>query len=168
MNMKKQIIFLFSVATVFASCGGSGDKKTTTTTTTTESTSKEQATAFEFTLNAIGNTMADMSYDTKELKVKAGSKVKVNLTNKATDAAMQHNIVFVIKGTEKDVAMEGLNFPKNNYFNSANTNVIAGSAVAAPGQTVTVEFTAPAVGTYGFVCTFPGHFMKMNGVLIVE
>ena len=167
--MKKQMIFLFSAATIFASCGGSGEKATSTTTSTTaESSSKEQTAAVEFTLNTVGNTMADMSYDTKELKVKAGSKVKVNLTNKGTDAAMIHNVVFVIKGTEKDVAMEGLNFPKNNYFNSANPNVIAGSATAAPGQTVTVEFTAPAAGTYGFVCTFPGHFMKMNGVLIVE
>lgn len=164
--MKKQIILLFSAATFLASCGGSGQKAATT-----ENGAKEQtatATTTELTVNAIGLSMADMSYDTKELKVKAGAKVKVNLINKATDASMQHNIVFVKQGTEKDVAMEGLNFQKTNYFNSANPNVIAGSALAGPGQTVTVEFTAPAAGTYGFVCTFPGHFMKMIGTLVVE
>jgi len=165
--MKKQFALLFASATIFAACGGSGQK----TAATNESTSKEQTTApsaVELTVNAVGLSMADMSYDTKELKVKAGAKVKVNLINKATDASMQHNIVFVKQGTEKDVAMEGLNFQKTNYFNSANPNVIAGSALAGPGQTVTVEFTAPAAGTYGFVCTFPGHFMKMIGTLVVE
>ena len=164
--MKKQIILLFSAA-LFAACGGSGQKAATTN----ESSSKEQTSApaaVELTVNAVGLSMADMSYDTKELKVKSGAKVKVNLINKAADASMQHNIVFVKQGTEKDVAMEGLNFQKTNYFNSANPNVIAGSALAGPGQTVTVEFTAPAAGTYGFVCTFPGHFMKMIGTLVVE
>ena len=164
--MKKQIILLFSAAALFAACGGSGQKAATTETATKDLTAA--ATTTELTVNAIGLSMADMSYDTKELKVKAGAKVKVNLVNKATDASMQHNIVFVKQGTEKDVAMEGLNFQKTNYFNSANPNVIAGSAMAGPGQTVTVEFTAPAAGTYGFVCTFPGHFMKMIGTLVVE
>jgi len=164
--MKKQIILLFSTAALFAACGESGQKAASTDSATKDQTAAVAAT--ELTINAVGLTMEDMSYDTKELKVKAGAKVKVNLTNKSTDAAMQHNIVFVKQGTEKDVAMEGLNFPKTNYFNSANPNVIAGSAIAAPGQTVTVEFTAPAAGTYGFVCTFPGHFMKMIGTLIVE
>ncbi len=164
--MKKQIILLFSTAALFAACGGSGQKAATTETAAKEQTATAATT--ELTVNAVGLSMADMSYDTKELKVKAGAKVKVNLVNKAADASMQHNIVFVKQGTEKDVAMEGLNFQKTNYFNSANPNVIAGSALAGPGQTVTVEFTAPAAGTYGFVCTFPGHFMKMIGTLIVE
>jgi azurin len=166
--MKKQIMLLFSTATLFAACGGSGEKATSTESASKDQTEASSAATTELTINVVGNTMDEMSYDTKELKVKAGAKVKVNLTNKATDAAMQHNIVFVKQGTEKDVAMEGLNFASTNYFNSANVNVIAGSALATPGKTVSVEFTAPAAGTYGFVCTFPGHFMKMNGVLIVE
>jgi azurin len=112
--------------------------------------------------------MSEMSYDTKELKVKAGSKVKVNLTNTGSDAAMLHNIVFVKQGTEKDVAMEGINLKDQNYFNSTNANVIAGSAVAQPGASVTLEFTAPEAGTYTYICTYPGHWQKMQGVLIVE
>ncbi|MFI5222175.1 MAG: plastocyanin/azurin family copper-binding protein [Bacteroidia bacterium] len=157
--MKKQIVVLFSAAAILASCGSGGEKKVSTGT---------ESGAMEITITAKGNTMDDMSYDQKEIKVKAGSKVKVNLVNAATDAAMQHNIVFVKQGTNQDVAMEGLNFATANYFNAANPNVIAGSPVATPGKTVTVEFTAPAAGTYAYVCTFPGHFMKMNGVLIVE
>jgi azurin len=81
---------------------------------------------------------------------------------------MLHNVVIVKQGTEKDVATEGISLKDKNYFNAENTNVIAGSAVAAPGATVTVEFTAPAAGTYTYICTYPGHWMKMQGVLIVE
>ncbi|AMS26334.1 hypothetical protein AEM51_04160 [Bacteroidetes bacterium UKL13-3] len=160
--MKTQLITLGIAATLLASCGGESPKST-------EAASQNApAQSYEFTVNAVGNTMSDMSYDTKELKVKAGSKVKVNLTNTGSDAAMLHNIVFVKQGTEKDVAMEGINLKDQNYFNSTNANVIAGSAVAQPGASVTLEFTAPEAGTYTYICTYPGHWQKMQGVLIVE
>ena len=163
--MKTQIISLGMMAVVLASCGGETPKSTTSAEGTSQSA---PAQTYEFTINAIGNTMADMSYDTKELKVKAGSKVKVNLTNTGTDGAMLHNIVFVKQGSEKEVAMEGINLKDQNYFNASNTNVIAGSAVTQPGGTVTLEFTAPEAGTYSYICTYPGHWQKMQGVLIVE
>jgi plastocyanin len=40
--------------------------------------------------------------------------------------------------------------------------------MAEPGKTVTFEFTAPEAGTYTYICTYPGHWMKMQGTLIVE
>ena len=47
--------------------------------------------------------------------------------------------------------------------------IIAASALAGAGETVDVEFTAPAAGKYQFICTFPGHFQAgMVGQLIVE
>jgi azurin len=168
--MKKIIIASMALALIYA-CGDSNSNKTAESTAATTETAApaEAPKTVEFTVNAIGNTMADMAYDTKEIKVKAGSTVKVNLTNQGTDASMLHNIVFVKQGSEKEVATEGINLKDQNYFNAQNTNVIAGSAVAGPGATVTVEFTAPAeAGTYAYICTYPGHWMKMQGVLIVE
>jgi uncharacterized protein len=36
-------------------------------------------------------------------------------------------------------------------------------------QSSTLEFTAPAApGDYPFICTFPGHWLTMRGVLRVE
>ena len=32
---------------------------------------------------------------------------------------------------------------------------------------MTVEFTAPAEGEYTYVCTFPGHYMMMQGTMRV-
>ncbi len=163
--MKKAIFAVLTLGLVY-SCGNS--TKPAETATASEAAAPAEAKSYEFTLNAVGNTMADMGYDTKELKVTAGAKVKINLTNQGTDASMLHNVVIVKQGTEKDVATEGISLKDKNYFNAENTNVIAGSAVAAPGATVTVEFTAPAAGTYSYICTYPGHWMKMQGVMIVE
>lgn len=168
--MKKIIIASMALALIYA-CGDSNSNKTSETTAASTGTTApaEAPKTVEFTVNAVGNTMADMAFDTKEIKVKAGSTVKVNLTNQGTDASMLHNIVFVKQGSEKEVATEGINLKDQNYFNPQNANVIAGSAVAAPGATVTVEFTAPTeAGTYAYICTYPGHWMKMQGVLIVE
>lgn len=122
----------------------------------------------EFTISATGNTMSDMAYDLREIRVQEGANVVINLVNKGTDAAMLHNIVIVAGGTEKEVALEGLNYAENHYFNPQNTNVVAGSAIAGPGTTVRLTFKAPGKGTYTYLCTYPGHWMKMQGVLIVE
>jgi azurin len=161
--MKTYIIALSASALLLASCGGGETPKSTTP---AEQTTPAQT--FEFTINAVGNTMTDMAYDTKEIKVTSGSTVKINLTNTGTDETMLHNIVIVKAGSEKEVATEGLNLKEQHYFNPANANVIAGSSVTKPGETNTVQFTAPEPGTYSYICTYPGHWQKMRGTLIVE
>ncbi|MFV1994383.1 MAG: plastocyanin/azurin family copper-binding protein, partial [Verrucomicrobiales bacterium] len=37
-----------------------------------------------------------------------------------------------------------------------------------PKQVDTIEFIAPAPGEYPYLCTFPGHWMLMRGVMTVE
>jgi azurin len=160
----KKIILSSAILAMLAACGGNQQPANTEA----PKTQQEVPQTIELTVNAIGNTMADMAFDTKEIKVKVGAKVIINLTNQGNDPAMIHNLVVVKSGSEKDVAMEGLNLKDQNYFNASNPNVIAGSAMAEPGKTVTFEFTAPEAGTYTYICTYPGHWMKMQGTLIVE
>lgn len=161
----KKIIVSTALLYVLASCGGNQPQQNTETAAPAAEVAPQ---TMELTINAVGNTMADMAYDTKEIKAKSGAKVIVNLTNQGNDPAMIHNLVIVKQGSEKDVAMEGLNLKDQNYFNATNPNVIAGSPMAEPGKTVTFEFTAPEPGTYTYICTYPGHWMKMQGTLIVE
>jgi len=47
--------------------------------------------------------------------------------------------------------------------------VLVATDVVDPGEKATVYFRAPdAPGRYPFLCTFPGHWMVMNGVLVVK
>jgi azurin len=47
--------------------------------------------------------------------------------------------------------------------------VIVSSKLLGPGESDTVTFTAPAAGTYDYICTFPGHALAgMHGTLTVK
>ena len=46
--------------------------------------------------------------------------------------------------------------------------VLAGSRLVQRGESDVITFTAPAKpGQYTFVCTFPGHWVRMYGVMLV-
>ena len=45
--------------------------------------------------------------------------------------------------------------------------VIAHTTVVGGGESVTIEFAAPAVGEYDFLCSFPGHAALMKGKFVV-
>ncbi len=41
--------------------------------------------------------------------------------------------------------------------------------IVNPGSDFTISFRAPAAtGRYPYLCTFPGHWMVMNGIMTVE
>ena len=47
--------------------------------------------------------------------------------------------------------------------------VIVASKLLGPGESDTVSFIAPAVGTYDYICTAPDHAeLGMRGKLIVK
>lgn len=131
-------------------------------------TKKEQVVE-EVTIKAIGNTMQEMNYDKEEIKVPAGAKVKLTLINEGESEAMIHNIVFVYEGTMETTANAALKAGSDKEYVPDSPTVIAGSPLAQPGETVTMEFDAPEEpGTYEFICSYPGHWQQMNGKLIVE
>ena len=47
-------------------------------------------------------------------------------------------------------------------------DIFAHSKLIQPNQAEVMEFTAPAAGTYDYLCTFPGHWILMKGVMTVE
>jgi azurin len=47
------------------------------------------------------------------------------------------------------------------------TMVLAATSFCGKQHTVLVEFTAPAPGSYDFVCSVPGHGQTMRGILTV-
>ncbi|OKL41518.1 plastocyanin/azurin family copper-binding protein [Pontibacter flavimaris] len=123
----------------------------------------------ELELHALGNTLEEIRYSTDTLETKAGAFVKLTFVNEGIDMPMVHNVVFTVPGKYKQVALAGARVGASGNYMPESEAVIAGSPMALPGQTVEMEFTAPTKpGLYDFVCTYPGHWQKMNGVLVVK
>ncbi len=115
------------------------------------------------------NSNDQMKFDKSEIKVKAGEKIKLTLnhTGKLPKNAMGHNFVLLEKGI--DIAafgMKAMDAKDNEYIPSKG--VITHTKLIGGGESTTIEFTAPAKGTYDFICSFPGHYAMMKGKFIVE
>ena len=158
-------IFTLVVAIFFLASCGSDHKQTSEPTQAEEIKEKPLE---EFTIRAVGNTMAEMKYDVENITVKEGSKVKITLINEGIDVAMQHNILFVNFGKRKDLAAKAVQAGGDKNYIPQDPNLIAASDMAKPGETVVLEFDAPKKGNYEFFCSYPGHSMMMRGYLFVK
>ncbi|TDE16758.1 PVC-type heme-binding CxxCH protein [Dyadobacter psychrotolerans] len=112
-----------------------------------------------------------LQFDKKLIQVKAGQKVVVNLEN---PDGMQHNFLVIKPGSLQKVgkaADDMLADPKasEKQYVPKIPEVLFSTRLVNSGETVTLEFTVPNVpGDYPFVCTFPGHWRGMNGILRVS
>lgn len=83
---------------------------------------------------------------------------------------MGHNWVLLAEGA--DVAAIGqaaVEAADNDYIPAdMEDQIIAYTKMLGGGESDTIEFEAPAPGTYTFMCTFPGHYALMQGKFIVE
>ena len=115
-----------------------------------------------------------MQFDKREFTVKSGEKVEIEFKNigKLPKIAMGHNLVILKKGIsslkfgQKAMAM-GAN-ATNPLPEGSMSDVIAATKLLGPGETETITFTAPDPGDYQFVCSFPGHFAAMRGIMVVK
>lgn len=123
----------------------------------------------EVSLQAVGNSLQEMAYNKDTIEVTAGARVKLNFTNESSDAAMVHNVVITGPGTYKQAALAGAKVGTIGNYVPDSDMIVAASPLALPGQTVLLEFTAPAKpGPFDFVCTYPGHYGRMHGTLLVK
>ena len=177
--MNKIKLFSLSIASsiVLLSCGGGetsdGTQTTETNTMTpeqTETTAAAPATNEVAELSLEGNDQ--MQYNKKEFKVKAGQTVRLTLTHVGTMAknAMGHNFVLLKEGVDLAAfGQKSATAMDTDYIPASEEgNIIAHTKMLGGGETDTIEFTAPAAGTYEFLCSFPGHYALMRGVFIVE
>ncbi len=125
--------------------------------------SATKAPAVELKLASVAN---QMKYNKTKLTVKTGAKVHLEFHNNSTLAVLPHNWVLVKPGTEAKVAKAELANKAQGYV-APNPDIIAHTPLAEKGKTVDVTFTAPAPGTYPYICTVPGHYMVMHGQLVV-
>lgn len=169
--MKKSIVTLFAIAALFTACNDTSKSKTNDATTPTETAAlPAEETSNETTLTISGGD--DMKFDKAELKAKEGQTVKLILkhSGKAPLTAMGHNVVILAQGVDMaKFATEAINAKDNDYIpKSMEADVIAHTKTIGGGESTEIEFTAPAKGTYDFLCSFPGHSSMMKGKFIVE
>lgn len=115
------------------------------------------------------NSNDQMKFDTSEIRVKAGETIKLTLnhTGKLPKNAMGHNFVLLAKGTDLVKFSQAAMKAKGNDYIPAN-GVLTHTDLIGGGESTTIEFKAPAKGTYDFICSFPGHYAMMKGKFIVE
>jgi azurin len=119
----------------------------------------------ELQIASVANTMA---FDKTKLTVPAGAEVHLTFKNNSTITTLPHNWALVKPGTEAAVAAAGLKYgEKAGYMDVSDHDVLAFTPMAKPGESSDVTFTAPGAGTYPYICTIPGHYMMMKGVLTV-
>ncbi len=112
----------------------------------------------------------EMRYDTPFFAVEAGRPVQVVLKN---DDLMPHNLVITVPGALKEVAELGLAVGPNGGFQGKqyvpdSEKVLHATDMVQPHRQVRLTFEAPnEPGEYPYVCTFPRHWMRMYGVMVV-
>ena len=115
-----------------------------------------------------------MQFETREFTVKSGEKVELEFKNigKLPKIAMGHNLVILKKGISslkfgQKVMSLGAS-ATNALPEGSMEDVIAATKLLGPGENETLTFTAPEPGDYQFVCSFPGHFAMMRGIMVVK
>jgi len=119
---------------------------------------------------AIGTIPEQMLYDVKWFVVEAGKPVQIVLTN---PDAMPHNIVIGQPGSVAAIGTAAATMPPPADLSARayipdSPLVLAATRLVQRGESDRLNFNAPATpGEYNFVCSFPGHYVRMYGVMLV-
>lgn len=111
-----------------------------------------------------------MIFDLNWFVVQAGKPVQIVLGN---PDAMPHNLVIGQPGSLEEIGTKAASMPmptdpEVKPFVPDTPVVLFATRLLNGGETERLNFTAPAKpGEYIFVCTFPGHWVRMYGVMLV-
>jgi len=122
----------------------------------------------EITIKAVPNLM---QYGLKTFEVTAGEPVEISFEN---PDVLQHNLIICAKGS-KDIVGAAANAMLSNMDEAIKRayvpdipEVLYASELVGPNSATELDFIAPVeVGEYPYMCTFPGHWILMNGVMKV-
>ena len=120
------------------------------------------------TINVLKNVM---KYDKQLITAKAGTTIKIVLKN---PDFMQHNLVIIKRGTSDKVGAAADKLAQTGDgakvgYVPKTPDVIAATPLINPNGQFTLTFKVPDTpGDYPYICTFPGHWRIMNGILSVK
>ncbi len=119
----------------------------------------------------LGVLAGQMRYDKSHLEVKHGSIVSIVFNN---NGIMIHNILVLRPGSKDKVGMAADRMisqkdAKEKYYIPDLDEVLFHTPLVDPGKQFKLVFKVPdQKGDYPFICTFPGHWRIMHGVLRVN
>ncbi len=119
---------------------------------------------------AVGTVVERMIYDKEKIVVQAGKPVEFRFSN--TDN-MPHNFVIVLPGALEEVGLQAEATAldadaRERQFVPISDRILLASKLISPGESQTISFEVPKQpGMYPYVCTYPGHWRRMFGVLVV-
>ena len=116
------------------------------------------------------NSYDNMFFDKKELNIKANEEINLVLKHngKMKKEIMGHNFVLLKKNVDIDnFARKASMSKKTDYIPNTN-ETIAYTKLIGGGQSDTITFTIKETGKYNYICSFPGHYQVMKGILHVN
>ncbi len=111
-----------------------------------------------------------MTYSVSSITAKPGDAIRITLTN---NGDVQHNVVLIrpgsidVVGAQVEAMAKVPNAEERSYL-PPTPDILFWMKLVETNQTGTLAFYAPNMpGDYPFLCTFPGHWQTMRGVLHV-
>lgn len=111
-----------------------------------------------------------MSFDVKWFAVEAGKPLQIVVANKD---GMPHNLIIGAPNAVERIGAAAMSLgmpsdPAVKPFVPDSPLVIQATPLIREGETARLSFTAPAApGEYVFLCSYPGHWVRMYGVMLV-
>ncbi len=113
----------------------------------------------------------NLTFETRSFAVRPGEAIKLTFNN---PDVVPHNWVLLKPGSLErvgDLTNRIIADPDAalRHYVPKSDDVLVWTDVVSAGSNFTIYFRAPsAKGRYPYLCTFPGHWMVMNGQVIVE
>lgn len=158
--MKKLLLTLTAAALATGATVADDDKK------------KEAAEKADVKITITGNDQ--MKFDKTEIEAKAGQTVAITLKNigMLPKEAMGHNLVVLKPGSNiTNFALGGISNKAGGFLPkdaALAALIVSNTEILGPKEEETIVFKVEKAGEYPYLCTFPGHFGIMKGVLKVK
>lgn len=113
----------------------------------------------------------NLTFATPSVRVKRGEPIRLTFKN---PDVVPHNWVLITPGSLRvvgELANQLIADPDAvvRQYVPRSKEVLAYTDIVSARESATIYFHAPREkGRYPFLCTFPGHWMVMNGVMLVE
>jgi azurin len=114
--------------------------------------------------------IAEMKFNLPGFTVEAGEEIEIEFFN---PDQMPHNLVVTVPGALESVGLKAEAMAKEpdafaRNFVPTTAEVLYSTKLINTGEIARLRFTVPTrTGSYPYVCTFPGHWRTMNGLMSV-